>query len=218
MKPECNMEVRFGLTGAPLTLRPQSSVSCGLVWISGAVTFTQTAASHWSLRALVLIRLVLNDGFWQLWKGLLISGCRRWVYKAGLNSSETGSKPIISRETSPWQAGVGWESGFWRPTARCSERTSGASRPGGSLCKVWSLHPHLQYHRHPLPLLLSVNLHFNRAPPVVACMHIKVWEALLERYPGAALYMKEKLVFLLVAPWSRETLINILLPAEAFLL
>lgn len=53
---------------------------------------------------------------------------------------------------------------------------------------------------------------------MVACVHIKVWEALLEPYPGAALYMKEKLVFLLVAPWSRETLINILLPAEAFLL
>ena len=70
----------------------------------------------------------------------------------------------------------------------------------------------------PLPLLLSVNLHFNRTPPVVACMHIKIWEALQEPYPGAALYMKEKLVFLLVAPWSRETLINILLHAEAFLL
>lgn len=133
MKPQCSMEVRFVLPGAPLTLRPQSSIPRGLTWIFGAVLFAQTAASHWSLRALILICLVLYDGFWQLWKGLLISGCWRWVYKAGLNSLETGFKPIISRETSPWQAGVGWESGFWRPTTRCSERTSGASRARGSL-------------------------------------------------------------------------------------
>ena len=49
-------------------------------------------------------------------------------------------------------------------------------------------------------------------------MHIKVWATLLEPYPRAALYIKEKLVFLLVAPCSREALINILLPAEVFLL
>lgn len=52
----------------------------------------------------------------------------------------------------------------------------------------------------------------------VACTHIKVWETLLKLYPGAALYMKEKLVFLLVAPCSWEDLINILFPAETFLL
>lgn len=40
----------------------------------------------------------------------------------------------------------------------------------------------------------------------------------LEPYPGAALSMKAKPVFLLLAPHSREALINILLPAEAFLL
>lgn len=49
-------------------------------------------------------------------------------------------------------------------------------------------------------------------------MHVQVWETLLEPYPGAAFYVKEKLVFLLVAPCSWEGLINILLPAEAFLL
>lgn len=52
--------------------------------------------------------------------------------------------------------------------------------------------------------------------PQVVCMLIKSWETLLELYPEAALYMKEKLVFLLVAPCSQEGLINILLPAEAF--
>lgn len=56
------------------------------------------------------------------------------------------------------------------------------------------------------------DLHFNEIPQVV-WVHIKAWET----YQGAALFMKEKLVFLLF-PCSREGLINILLPAEAFLL
>lgn len=47
------------------------------------------------------------------------------------------------------------------------------------------------------------------------CRHIKNWETLLELYPEAASYMKEKLVFLLVAPCSQAGLVNILLPAEA---
>lgn len=78
----------------------------------------------------------------------------------------------------PWRQAPSWS--FQEKQALGRQEWAGSQGSGGQLpdvrsgpqelrgleahCKVWSLHPHLQYYQHPLPLLLSVNLHFNRTP------------------------------------------------------
>lgn len=172
MKPECNMEI----CADPQALR--SSIPRGLVWICGAVAFSQTAASHLLSQGsgpnMFGPLWMASDNFEKVFWSLVAEG---EFTKQDWNSLETGSKLIISRETSPWQAGVGWGQGSGGQLPEVEGPQELEAR--GSLQSVISA-PASAVPPAPSPAAMCVNLHFNRTPCGGLGRYIKVWEALLE--------------------------------------
>lgn len=92
----------------------------------------------------------------------------------------------ILREPSRWQAGWAGSlgTGGQLPGVQSGQSLDFRSVEASSLCAECSLCTSGP---------AEWDLHFNKIPQVM-WEHIKVWET----HPGAALFMKEKLVFLLV--------------------
>lgn len=137
------------------------------------------------------------------------------VYEAGLISWKTGFKKIIAREPRPQQAGVAASRPWNRLLAVLDGPTPGPQEHCG-------LKPHyaeggLCTRGFGITGPAERESTFYHGSPDGAHAYYSLQDS-LEPYPGAALSMKAKPVFLLLARRSREALINILLPAEAFLL